>query len=269
MWCIFIVTHCILCGYDCLCMCACMRVCCMCYVVWYVSVYICKKICSMHWILDPTIIRTYTTNTPHPQTHIYTPHVLTTHTRTPNTPHPLTHTNTLIPHTHTHTHTRTHAHTHTRTHAHTHTRTHAHTHTRTHAHTHTRTHAHTHTRTHSHTRKRAHAHTRTRTHARTHAHTEVIVSLFSADPQDLVLVGVHVSPRDAVAEINALDNVRRAMRYKFKQEDILIMGDFNADCSYVSNAESSKLKLRDRKYRWWIGNDVDTTVGRSDCAYDR
>jgi hypothetical protein len=36
---------------------------------------------------------------------------------------------TMLTHTHAHTHTRTHAHTHTRTHAHTHTRTHAHTHT--------------------------------------------------------------------------------------------------------------------------------------------
>ena len=94
-------------------------------------------------------------------------------------------------------------------------------------------------------------------------------SLFSAGPQHFVLVGVHVAPRDAVAEINALDDVRKAMRYKFKQEDILIMGNFNADCSYVSNAESSKLTLRDPKYRWWIGDDVDTTVGKTDCAYDR
>ena len=95
------------------------------------------------------------------------------------------------------------------------------------------------------------------------------MSLFSAGPQDFVLVGVHVSPSDAVAEINALDDVRQAVYNKFNQKAILIMGDFNADCSYVSNAESSKLKLRDSKYRWWIGDDVDTTVGRSDCAYDR
>ena len=95
------------------------------------------------------------------------------------------------------------------------------------------------------------------------------MSLFCAGPQDLVLVGVHVSPDAAVAEINALDDVRKEVSKRFKQDDILIMGDFNADCSYVSNAESSKLKLRDPKYRWWIGDDVDTTVSKTDCAYDR
>ena len=94
-------------------------------------------------------------------------------------------------------------------------------------------------------------------------------SLFSADPQHFVLVGIHVAPRDAVAEINALDNVRKAVYTRFNRKAILIMGDFNADCSYVSNAESSKLKLRARMYRWWIGDDVDTTVGKTDCAYDR
>ena len=47
------------------------------------------------------------------------------------------------------------------------------------------------------------------------------------------------------------------------------MGDFNADCSYVTKSKSSKLKLRSAKYHWWIGDDVDTTVAATDCAYDR
>ena len=53
-------------------------------------------------------------------------------------------------------------------------------------------------------------------------------------------------------------------------DNILIMGDFNADCSYINNREKEELLLRtDPKYHWWIPDNLDTTVGNTDCAYDR
>ena len=48
------------------------------------------------------------------------------------------------------------------------------------------------------------------------------------------------------------------------------MGDFNADCSYVTKGEMRKLSLRsDKRFKWLIEDDVDTTVSGSHCAYDR
>ena len=47
------------------------------------------------------------------------------------------------------------------------------------------------------------------------------------------------------------------------------MGDFNADGSYVSKKKLAKLDLRRSGYAWLIKDDVDTTVGKSDLAYDR
>ena len=82
-------------------------------------------------------------------------------------------------------------------------------------------------------------------------------------------MAIHTSPRSAVSEIDALDSVHSDVVSRWHIEDVLIMGDFNADCSYVTKSKSSKLKLRSAKYYWWIGDDVDTTVAATDCAYDR
>ena len=53
-------------------------------------------------------------------------------------------------------------------------------------------------------------------------------------------------------------------------EDILLAGDFNADCSYLSKTANAALRLRqDARFKWLISDDVDTTVGTTSCAYDR
>lgn len=49
----------------------------------------------------------------------------------------------------------------------------------------------------------------------------------------------------------------------------MIMGDYNADCSYVNSEERANLLLRDSSYLWLIDDDVDTTVSSTHCAYDR
>ena len=50
----------------------------------------------------------------------------------------------------------------------------------------------------------------------------------------------------------------------------MILGDFNSGCSYVRTSSWPKIRLAtDRRFYWLIPNDADTTVGRSDCAYDR
>ena len=48
------------------------------------------------------------------------------------------------------------------------------------------------------------------------------------------------------------------------------MGDFNADCSYVSKSEWPFIRLRsDPRFLWLIGDGIDTTTKATHCAYDR
>ena len=48
------------------------------------------------------------------------------------------------------------------------------------------------------------------------------------------------------------------------------MGDFNADCSYVSKSEWPSVRLRtDSRFQWLIGDGIDTTTKATHCAYDR
>jgi len=57
---------------------------------------------------------------------------------------------------------------------------------------------------------------------------------------------------------------------KWETDDILILGDLNADCSYASNKARKQLKLRtDSRFDWLIDDDVDTTTTSTDCTYDR
>lgn len=50
----------------------------------------------------------------------------------------------------------------------------------------------------------------------------------------------------------------------------MFLGDFNADCSYVTKKDWSSIRLRSSEvFKWLISDDMDTTVGNSDCAYDR
>ncbi|XP_019616286.1 PREDICTED: deoxyribonuclease-1-like [Branchiostoma belcheri] len=88
---------------------------------------------------------------------------------------------------------------------------------------------------------------------------------------DFVLVAIHTAPHHAVAEIQALDAVRESIVTRWRITDIMILGDFNADCNYVrpSHWDSISLWTRYRTYDWLIGHDVDTTVTSTNCAYDR
>ena len=50
----------------------------------------------------------------------------------------------------------------------------------------------------------------------------------------------------------------------------MLMGDFNADCSYVTSSEWSSIRLwSDDRFVWLVDNDLDTTTTTTHCAYDR
>ena len=49
----------------------------------------------------------------------------------------------------------------------------------------------------------------------------------------------------------------------------MIVGDLNADCSYVSNTNYNSLDLiLNTSFTWWIDKSDDTTTSASNCAYD-
>lgn len=53
-------------------------------------------------------------------------------------------------------------------------------------------------------------------------------------------------------------------------EDMLFLGDFNADCNYVRAQDWAAIRLRSSEiFKWLIPDSADTTVGNSDCAYNR
>ncbi|KAK9515961.1 hypothetical protein VZT92_026557 [Zoarces viviparus] len=89
--------------------------------------------------------------------------------------------------------------------------------------------------------------------------------------KDLVLIGQHTSPRSAMKEINELYTVFKGIYKKWKTDNVMILGDLNAGCSYVTIKGWRAVRLRsDPNFRWLIGDEQDTTVReKTHCAYDR
>ena len=85
-----------------------------------------------------------------------------------------------------------------------------------------------------------------------------------------MVCGIRTQPSDTVAEMEALMDVHAAVQQHWNTDNILIMGDLNADCSYASGTALAGLSLRtDPRFTWLIGDDVDTYTKSNDCAYDR
>uniref|UniRef100_A0A8C9YHI6 Uncharacterized protein n=1 Tax=Sander lucioperca TaxID=283035 RepID=A0A8C9YHI6_SANLU len=56
----------------------------------------------------------------------------------------------------------------------------------------------------------------------------------------------------------------------FVLQNIMILGDFNADGRYLLDEKKKKIRIRSAYYCWLIGDDVDTTTSNSnDHTYDR
>ncbi len=57
----------------------------------------------------------------------------------------------------------------------------------------------------------------------------------------------------------------------FVPQNVVILGDLNAGCSYVTIKGWRAVRLRsDPKFHWLIGDEQDTTVReKTHCAYDR
>lgn len=86
---------------------------------------------------------------------------------------------------------------------------------------------------------------------------------FTLDNFRFVLIQVHIKPTDAEQEIRELEDVVLWAMREYNENDIFIIGDLNADCTYFDSFFVMS------EYEWLIDEKQDTTVGRTDCAYDR
>ncbi|KAL4836413.1 hypothetical protein H8958_019842 [Nasalis larvatus] len=88
--------------------------------------------------------------------------------------------------------------------------------------------------------------------------------------REFAIVPLHAAPEDAVAEIDALYDVYLDVQEKWGLEDVMLMGDFNAGCSYVRPSQWSSIRLRTSPtFQWLIPDSADTTATSTHCAYDR
>uniref|UniRef100_A0A8D2G4B5 Deoxyribonuclease n=1 Tax=Theropithecus gelada TaxID=9565 RepID=A0A8D2G4B5_THEGE len=88
--------------------------------------------------------------------------------------------------------------------------------------------------------------------------------------REFAIVPLHAAPEDAVAEIDALYDVYLDVQEKWGLEDVMLMGDFNAGCSYVRPSQWSSIRLRmSPTFQWLIPDTADTTATSTHCAYDR
>ncbi len=84
------------------------------------------------------------------------------------------------------------------------------------------------------------------------------------------LIAIHTDPDEAVTEVDTLVDVFDDMGSHWQETEVLLLGDFNADCSYVTETDQSGIRLfQDSRFIWWIGDEMDTTTSNTDCAYDR
>ncbi|KAJ7999301.1 hypothetical protein DPEC_G00192960 [Dallia pectoralis] len=89
--------------------------------------------------------------------------------------------------------------------------------------------------------------------------------------EDIVMIPVHTKPKDSVKELDELYDVFLEVKKKWKTDNIMILGDFNADGSYVSAKKMKTIRIRsDKDFHWLISDDVDTTANNgNDNTYDR
>jgi len=87
---------------------------------------------------------------------------------------------------------------------------------------------------------------------------------------DFVLIVLHSEPDTTPQELAALPLVLDDARKHFPDEtDFIMLGDMNADCTYLSAAEESALALHNASFAWVVPDTADTTTKSTDCAYDR
>ncbi|KAM3872151.1 deoxyribonuclease-1-like 1 [Diretmus argenteus] len=89
--------------------------------------------------------------------------------------------------------------------------------------------------------------------------------------KEFVLIPQHTSPTNTTKEIDALYDVFLDVKKRWKTENVMLLGDFNADCGYLPKKNRKNVRLiTNPAFVWLIPEKSDTTVREStSCTYDR
>lgn len=89
------------------------------------------------------------------------------------------------------------------------------------------------------------------------------IATFRAGDFSFMLMTAHTSPSINEQELEGLSEIFEENNGQ-GYDNIIILGDLNADCSYLKERSTGLNSLI-----WMIDWDEDTTVSNTDCAYDR
>ncbi|KAK7915751.1 hypothetical protein WMY93_011512 [Mugilogobius chulae] len=70
--------------------------------------------------------------------------------------------------------------------------------------------------------------------------------------KDLVLIPVHTKPEDSLKELDELHDVVQVIRDTWGSDNIMILGDFNADGRYLLQKKLDSIRIRSQAYHWLI-----------------
>ncbi|XP_026224259.1 deoxyribonuclease-1-like 1 [Anabas testudineus] len=89
--------------------------------------------------------------------------------------------------------------------------------------------------------------------------------------REFVLIPQHTTPTNTTKELDALYDVLQHVKNMWKTENVMLLGDFNADCGYLAKKNRKNVRLiTDQNLYWLISDNTDTTVRSStSCTYDR
>ncbi|XP_037540481.1 deoxyribonuclease-1-like 1 [Nematolebias whitei] len=89
--------------------------------------------------------------------------------------------------------------------------------------------------------------------------------------KDFVLIPQHTTPTNTTKELDALYDVLQKVREMWKVENVMLLGDFNADCGYLAKKNRKNVRLiTDPNLYWLVPENSDSTVKQStSCSYDR
>ena len=83
--------------------------------------------------------------------------------------------------------------------------------------------------------------------------------LFNIDGYKLRVYNIHTKPTAVKSELASLEEIVST------NGNSIILGDLNADGNYYNHSINTELS----NWKWIISDSEDTTVGKTDCAYDR
>lgn len=89
------------------------------------------------------------------------------------------------------------------------------------------------------------------------------IAYFQSGTFDFLVINVHIKPDDAHREIAGLEDVIDYAQTRHAEQDIILVGDLNADGSYYDE------NTKNLGHTWIIPDHYDTTVAQSSNTYDR